>query len=346
MRFGFVVRHAPGYGQPLYPSMVLNAYNNSNYGAPMFNTYSGSHGVNATIPTQGPVQVLSNLSTQNDSMPYAQNISREDLSGYGTSEPQSQSIAQRMIETRVTTGASQSHFTPLSSNAPHDGPRESRGNATSTIRRYANTLSSGQRPSYYPEVDVIMSPGDILEASRINANNDRIERARRRYGTIIQPGAAASGSARGSSQDGNANANRAARAAQARAEEDWQVQQYLRQVRAHNSFLTAMAQNRELARLGAERARRVAEASKPKGLDDKKDGRPPPKEAEELTVNLECKICMSQLVDTVVLPCGHAVMCRWCARQHMPGNQTSAKCPVCRVNIKVKVLPFNLFRSC
>ncbi|KAK2744949.1 hypothetical protein FQN57_004079 [Myotisia sp. PD_48] len=36
----------------------------------------------------------------------------------------------------------------------------------------------------------------------------------------------------------------------------------------------------------------------PKGLDGKDDGRPAPKESEELMINMECKVCMSQLVDT------------------------------------------------
>ncbi|KLJ07502.1 hypothetical protein EMPG_17018 [Blastomyces silverae] len=81
-----------------------------------------------------------------------------------------------------------------------------------------------------------------------------------------------------------------------------------------------------------------------KGLDSAEDGRPEPKETEELTVNLECKACMSQLIDTVVLPCGHAVLCRWCADQHMPSSRmdktkprSSATCPMCRQHVRQKV---------
>ncbi|KAL1980411.1 hypothetical protein VTN96DRAFT_4197 [Rasamsonia emersonii] len=84
------------------------------------------------------------------------------------------------------------------------------------------------------------------------------------------------------------------------------------------------------------------------GLDDPRTKRPEPKEAEEMQVNLECKICMSQLVDTVLLPCGHAILCRWCAEQALPtlrstgnGNgpsiaqtqsrsKAAATCPMCR----------------
>lgn len=323
---------------------MYNSYN-SGYTALGFNTYGGSHGVNATMYNQGPVPAASSLSPLGDRMtpPYVPSTLREDLPGHDTSEPQSQSITQRIIETHVTMGASQGQFTPLNTNSilRNDGPGEPRGNSTSAARRHANTPPNGQRPSYYPEVDVIMAPGDILEASRIAATNDRNERARRRYGTLIQPGTTASASVRGSSQNGTVDATRTA---QARVEEDWQIQQYLRHVRAHDR-LFAMAQSRDFARLEAERAQRVTEASKPRGLDDQNDGRPPPKEPEELTVNLECKICMTQLVDTVVLPCGHAVMCRWCARQHMSSNKTTAKCPVCRVNIKVKVLHIDFFRN-
>lgn len=81
----------------------------------------------------------------------------------------------------------------------------------------------------------------------------------------------------------------------------------------------------------------------PKSLDSKNDGRPEPKETDDLTVNMECKICMSQLVDTVMLPCGHAILCRWCAEQHIPSGKDrtrpkgKALCPVCRGPVKYKV---------
>jgi hypothetical protein len=81
-----------------------------------------------------------------------------------------------------------------------------------------------------------------------------------------------------------------------------------------------------------------------KGLDNQNDGRPDPKETEELTVNMECKSCMTQLVDTVLLPCGHAILCRWCATQHMPSGRNdptrpkgNATCPLCRKSVKQKV---------
>lgn len=91
-------------------------------------------------------------------------------------------------------------------------------------------------------------------------------------------------------------------------------------------------------------------SSPPKGLDNQNDGRPEPKETEELTVNLECRICMSQVVDTVLLPCGHAILCRWCAEQHMsnradrPYHKTRATCPMCRTPVKQKVWSPLLYR--
>ncbi len=42
---------------------------------------------------------------------------------------------------------------------------------------------------------------------------------------------------------------------------------------------------------------------RPTGLD-LEDGRPAPKTPDELTVNLECKICFSQLASVVLIPCG------------------------------------------
>jgi hypothetical protein len=111
-------------------------------------------------------------------------------------------------------------------------------------------------------------------------------------------------------------------------------------------------QNRMIWR-EADRQRRNAMAQEdlisPKGLDNKDDGRPEPKEGSELVANIECKVCMSQLIDTVVFPCGHAVLCRWCAEQHMPSSRFDktklrghAACPMCRKPVSQKVL----FRFC
>lgn len=80
----------------------------------------------------------------------------------------------------------------------------------------------------------------------------------------------------------------------------------------------------------------------PRGLDNNIDGRPKAKEGKDLVVDLECKACMTQLVDTAFLPCGHAVLCRWCANQHMPDHAYHAidptLCPMCRKAVTNKVI--------
>ncbi|PGH08567.1 hypothetical protein GX51_01086 [Blastomyces parvus] len=111
-----------------------------------------------------------------------------------------------------------------------------------------------------------------------------------------------------------------------------------------DGFLTAEERERRRRFLEALSRNNAEPVTPVKGLDCAEDGRPEPKETEELTVNLECKACMSQLIDTVVLPCGHAVLCRWCADQHMPSSRmdktkprTAATCPMCRQHVRQKV---------
>ena len=73
--------------------------------------------------------------------------------------------------------------------------------------------------------------------------------------------------------------------------------------------------------------------------------RPPPMEPESMMLDMACSICKEHLIDTVVLPCGHAVMCNWCADLHVPSRKhdkstprdRSVKCPMCRTKIKQKV---------
>lgn len=79
-------------------------------------------------------------------------------------------------------------------------------------------------------------------------------------------------------------------------------------------------------------------------LDSPRECRPEPKETGELTINMECKVCMTQLVDTVLLPCGHAILCQWCADKLIPSSngypKGKAACPMCRDPIKQKVRIF------
>jgi hypothetical protein len=72
--------------------------------------------------------------------------------------------------------------------------------------------------------------------------------------------------------------------------------------------------------------------------------RPPPMKPESMIVDLACTICKEHLVDTVVMPCMHAVMCNWCAELQIPGKRgtpylardRTAKCPLCRARVKEK----------
>ncbi|KAL2813258.1 hypothetical protein BJX63DRAFT_432073 [Aspergillus granulosus] len=81
-----------------------------------------------------------------------------------------------------------------------------------------------------------------------------------------------------------------------------------------------------------------------KGLDIPQEDRPEPKETEDLTLNMECKVCMAQLIDTVLLPCGHAILCRWCADQQFPSHKGNIKgktpCPMCRETVRQRVRSF------
>ncbi|KAI4690608.1 uncharacterized protein J4E88_002080 [Alternaria novae-zelandiae] len=73
-------------------------------------------------------------------------------------------------------------------------------------------------------------------------------------------------------------------------------------------------------------------------LDSQPD-RPEPKTDAEMTKVLACQVCYQQLADVAVLPCGHMVMCQWCAdvvvpvkHGHIPVRPT--KCPMCRKQVK------------
>ncbi|KZM22269.1 zinc ion binding [Ascochyta rabiei] len=73
-------------------------------------------------------------------------------------------------------------------------------------------------------------------------------------------------------------------------------------------------------------------------LDNQPD-RPPPKTDAEMTRTLACQVCYQQLADIAVLPCGHMVMCLWCADVVVPVKHSHvpirpSKCPMCRKQIK------------
>lgn len=73
-------------------------------------------------------------------------------------------------------------------------------------------------------------------------------------------------------------------------------------------------------------------------LDNQPD-RPAPMTDEQMTKNLSCQVCYCQIADIAVLPCGHMVMCQWCAdvvvpvrHSHLPVSPS--KCPMCRKPVK------------
>lgn len=88
-------------------------------------------------------------------------------------------------------------------------------------------------------------------------------------------------------------------------------------------------------------------AQRPLTLDDEGDDRPPPQSEEDMTVKLVCKICLQQPADIAVLPCGHLVMCSFCAAIWVPPRSEDhtqplrkTSCPLCRKRIKRRVRIF------
>ncbi|KAK9369019.1 hypothetical protein V1509DRAFT_652546 [Lipomyces kononenkoae] len=77
--------------------------------------------------------------------------------------------------------------------------------------------------------------------------------------------------------------------------------------------------------------------------------RPEPLGPDELTINIECKVCFSQVADTVFLPCAHLAVCEWCADEiaplppnNRPLAHTHKLCPICRQLIKRKLKIFRV----
>ncbi|KAF2751130.1 hypothetical protein M011DRAFT_483102 [Sporormia fimetaria CBS 119925] len=71
---------------------------------------------------------------------------------------------------------------------------------------------------------------------------------------------------------------------------------------------------------------------------DKQD-RPPPLDDDDMTRKLACSVCYCQLADVALLPCGHMVLCEWCADTMIPVKHSHvpmrpSKCPVCRKIVK------------
>ncbi|KAF2714750.1 hypothetical protein K504DRAFT_478135 [Pleomassaria siparia CBS 279.74] len=90
----------------------------------------------------------------------------------------------------------------------------------------------------------------------------------------------------------------------------------------------------------ARHTRRTPEVPTP-SLDDQPD-RPPPLTDDEMTKKVTCKICYEQIADIAVLPCGHMVMCQWCADVVCPVRHRTfpvrpTRCPMCRRRLLQRV---------
>ncbi|KAF1917300.1 hypothetical protein BDU57DRAFT_527954 [Ampelomyces quisqualis] len=72
---------------------------------------------------------------------------------------------------------------------------------------------------------------------------------------------------------------------------------------------------------------------------DNQPGRPAAMSEEDMTRKIDCQVCYQQLADIALLPCGHMVMCQWCADVVIPVKHTHlpirpSKCPMCRKTVK------------
>lgn len=98
----------------------------------------------------------------------------------------------------------------------------------------------------------------------------------------------------------------------------------------------ALNNNRDAS---ANRGETYGQSEHPQQTLDNQVDRPPPKSDEEMTRTLSCQVCYQQIADIALLPCGHMVMCEWCAdvvvpvrHHHVPVRPT--KCPMCRKQVK------------
>lgn len=77
------------------------------------------------------------------------------------------------------------------------------------------------------------------------------------------------------------------------------------------------------------------------GLDE--PGRPAAIEDDEaFKIDNRCDVCLQQLATVATFPCGHMIMCVWCADSVVPRHPAArnvprnpgAKCPQCRRKVK------------
>ena len=71
--------------------------------------------------------------------------------------------------------------------------------------------------------------------------------------------------------------------------------------------------------------------------DQESDGEVGERQAVEIPDSLECIICMENLKEVMLEPCGHVCICRACAeRMRLPSGRV--KCPVCRVRADTRTV--------
>ena len=80
--------------------------------------------------------------------------------------------------------------------------------------------------------------------------------------------------------------------------------------------------------------RRAVEAEDEETVDD---AEPPPKKArtKDRVCTSECHICMSEPINSVLIPCGHLAACLSCARRC-----EGKRCPICRELVLVVLQTF------
>lgn len=102
---------------------------------------------------------------------------------------------------------------------------------------------------------------------------------------------------------------------------------------AEHDFLTEAVLELELS----DEMMEVERAPEPASSIDTQD-RPAPRPSAEMVLDMSCKICTEQPIDTVLEPCMHAFMCHWCAEIYMRWRKvrptvpqgTNTHCPLCK----------------
>jgi len=196
-------------------------------------------------------------------------------------------------------------------------------------------------------------------ADYISPLTNMFARAYERYGVAEEVRAEAVRAEEGRAAEVRAEEGRAE---EVRAEEFHTVEVHAEEVRAEESASTqnSIRHRQVLADLARrnhtpeitiptyeDRVHENVQTHRPQTLDDEYDNRPPPQSEEDMTIKLVCKICLQQTADIAVLPCGHLVMCSFCAAIWVPPRPEDhtqpirkTSCPLCRRQVKRRVRIF------